>query len=495
LRPGVETAPGPQLWKDPVMETLPDEGLVAFVKEDCPTCVLVAPVLAELQAAGAELTVITQDDPAFPDGLGAVHDADLGLSWHNDIETVPTLLRRGAGAEQGRIVGWSRPAWEEFTDVDGLGVDLPEHRPGCGSLSVDPDLADTLAARFDGTGLAARRVEFASQEDEFEAMFERGWSDGLPLVPPTPERVLRMLDGTSRDPSDVVAIVPPDLTEATVEKVAINAVMAGCKPEYLPVVLAALEAICTDEFNMHGVLATTMGVGPILMVNGPIRHEIGMNSGMNVLGQGNRANSTIGRAVQLCVRNLGGGRPGEIDRATQGGPAKLGLCFAEDEEGSAWTSLAESRGFDASVSTVTAFCGESPRIVFDQMARTPDALIASFVATLLGNVHPRLTGMDTTIVVCPEHMARFREAGWDRARFLEELTSRLMVEVDGILRGVDGIEEGIPRGLGLEGAQLPKFREILLVHAGGPAGLFSSTFGGWVSGPMGSVPVTKEITR
>lgn len=222
-----------------------------------------------------------------------------------------------------------------------------------------------------------------------------------------------------------------------------------------------------------------------------------MNSGMNVLGQGNRANATIGRAVQLCVRNLGGGRPGEIDRATQGGPAKFGLCFAEDEEGSPWTSLAESRGFDADTSTVTAFCGESPRIVFDQMSRSAEALITSFASTLMGNVHPRLTGMDTTIVISPEHMARFHDAGWDRDRFQEELTSRLTVEVDDILRGVDGIDEGIPRGLGLEGAQLPKFRDggILVLHAGGPAGLFSSTFGGWVSGPMGSVPVTKEITR
>ena len=472
------------------------EGIVAVVKRDCPTCVLVVPVLEELADAGVALTVYTQDDPGFPEsGTPPIDDTDLSLSWHHEIETVPTLLKVGDGVETERVVGWSRTQWQDLTGIAELGADLPEQRPGCGSLSVDPSLSDELMVRFSGSTLTSRRVGFAALEDEFEAAFDRGWTDGLPVVPPTEARVMRMLEGTTRAADDLVAVVPPDLVEVTVEQVAVNAVMAGCKPEYLPVVLAALEAICTDEFNMHGVLATTMGVGPILMVNGPIRHEIGMNSGMNVLGQGNRANSTIGRAVQLCVRNLGGGRPGEIDRATQGGPAKLGLCFAEDEEGSAWTSLAESRGFDASVSTVTAFCGESPRIVFDQMARTPDALIASFVATLLGNVHPRLTGMDTTIVVCPEHMARFREAGWDRARFLEELTSRLMVEVDGILRGVDGIEEGIPRGLGLEGAQLPKFREILLVHAGGPAGLFSSTFGGWVSGPMGSVPVTKEITR
>src|SRR4029077_3377786 len=135
-------------------------------------------------------------------------------------------------------------------------------------------------------------------------------TDGLPVVPPTPQRVLRMLEGTTRAPEEIVALVPPDLVECTVEKVAINAVLAGCAPEYLPVVLTALEAACTDEFNIHGLLATTMPVGPVLIINGPIRRQIGMNAGINVLGQGNRANSTIGRALQFLIRNVGGGRPG-----------------------------------------------------------------------------------------------------------------------------------------------------------------------------------------
>jgi len=306
-----------------------------------------------------------------------------------------------------------------------------------------------------------------------------------------------MLAGTNRDPHDVVAIVPPNLIEASVEKVAINAVMAGCKPEYFPVVLAGLEAICNDDFNMHGVLATTMGVGPILVVNGPISRKIDMNSGMNVFGQGNRANSTIGRAVQLCVRNVGGGRPGEIDRSTQGQPGKLGLCFAEDELGSPWPSLAQDRGFNAEANTVTAFTGEAPRIVFDQMSRTPESLTASIAQVMLGNVHPRVTGMDTILALCPEHMARFSEAGWTKSQFETELRGHLDIEVDTILRGVDNIGEGIPPGLGFEGSTLPKFRDggILIVHAGGPAGLFSSVIGGWVSGPMGSSPVTKEIVQ
>ena len=329
-----------------------------------------------------------------------------------------------------------------------------------------------------------------------EALYDRGWTDGLPLVPPTEARVLRMLEGTSRAADEVVALVPPNLVECTVEKVAVNSVMAGCRPEYLPVVLAALEAVCTDEFNMHGILATTMGVGPVLVVNGPITAEIGMNSGVNVLGHGNRANATIGRSVQLVIRNVGGGAPGGVDRATHGSMSKLGFCFAEDEVGSPWTTLAEDRGFSRSQDVVTAFCGEGPRIVVDQKSRSADSLVRMLAEGLLASVSPRtVMGMDGLLVVSPEHMARFSDAGWDRQRFMEELGRHLVVEADGILAGTGGIEEGLPPDLA--GLTLPKFRPggLLVVHAGGPAGLFSAIIGGWLNGPMGSEPTSREITR
>jgi len=284
-------------------------GIVAFVKRDCPTCEVVAPVLRDL-AKRVALTVYTQDDVAFPEGLEPVDDRALEMSWHWGIDAVPTLIRVEAGEERERALGWNREEWQQLTGVEALGDGLPDWRPGCGSLSLAPDRVDELRARFGGGVLRSRRIELADLEDEYEAMFERGWSDGLPLVPPTEQRVLAMLGGTKRAPDEIVAIVPPDLVPCTVEKVAVNAVMAGCKPEYLPVVLAAVTAVCTDEFNMHGLLATTMPTGPVLVVNGPIRRAIGMNSGMNVMGQGNRANSSIGRALQLVVRNVGGGRPG-----------------------------------------------------------------------------------------------------------------------------------------------------------------------------------------
>lgn len=473
---------------------LPD-GLVAIVKQDCPTCVLVAPVLADL-ADRAAMTTITQDEATFPvDADWVVHDVDLALSWHHDIETVPTLLKVVDGSPTERIEGWRREEWEGFTGVEGLGPDLPDWRPGCGSLSVDPTLADELAVRFSGSAMNSRRVEIATLEDEWEAMYERDWSDGLPVVPPTEARVLRILEGTTRAPDEVVAIVPPNLVECTVEKIAINAVMAGCKPEYLPVVIAAVEAACTDEFNMHGVLATTMDVGPVIIVNGPIRNEIGMNAGGNLLGQGNRANSTIGRALQLVVRNVGGGEPGGVDRSVHGSPHKLGLCFPENEEGSPWESLAESRGFSSDQSTVTLWCGGGPTIIVDQLSRTPESLTRHLAAAMRTNVTPRMPMMETILVVGPEHMSRFREAGWDRARFLAELESHLQIQTDEIIQGADGIDEGLPPAMA--GNIVPKFWPggIHVVHAGGATGLFSMTFGGWVPPPKGSVCVTKEITR
>ena len=456
---------------------LPD-GIVAVVKHDCPTCTLVGPVLTQLGAH-----VVSEDD-----------DTGLETSYRLGVETVPTLLRVEQGSERDRTVGWSRDRWETLTGVAGLGVGLPESRPGCGSRTLDPTVADELAVRFEGHRLRSRRVDLSALEDEAEAMFDRGWTDGLPVVAPTEVRVLRMLAATAREPQEVVAVVPPDLVECTVEKVAINAVLAGCRPEYLPIVLAAVEAACTDEFNIHGVLATTMPVGPVLVVNGPLRRRLGMNSGVNALGQGNRANSTIGRALQLVIRNVGGGRPGEVDRATQGNPGKIGFCFPEDEEGSPWEPFHVWRGCDAEMSTVTLFAGEGPRGIVDQLSREPESLARTFAACLRTVQHPKLPFVfDALLVVGPEHGRVFREAGWSRDDLLQRLDALLQLPGAEIVRGAGGIAEGVPEHLG--DATLPKFRPggILIVHAGGGAGLFSTIIGGWANGATGSQPVTKEV--
>jgi hypothetical protein len=468
-------------------------GIVAFVKRDCPTCALVAPVLAEL-AKRVGLRVYTQDDPGFPQAVDAVDDTSLEVSWHHGIEVVPTLLRVEQGVEKRRVLGWHRAEWEALTGVSGLGPGLPDQRAGCGSLSVAPHLAPELAVRFGGSKLRARRVEIAQHEDEFEAMYARGWSDGLPLVPPTEKRVLAMLEGTTRAPDERVAVVPPDLVECSVEKVAVNAVMAGCKPEYLPVVLAAVEAACTDEFNMHGLLATTMPAGPVIIVNGPIRREIGMNTGINVFGQGNRANSAIGRALQLVVRNVGGGRPGEVDRATHGNPGKLGFCFAEDEEGSPWEPLSVTLGAQPGASTLTLFPGEGPRCIVDQLSRDPESLARSYAVNLRTLHHPKLLlAFDCLLAVGPEHARVFRQAGWSKRRLVERLHQLLQVPGSEFVRGAGGIAEGLPENLA--DTTLPKFRPdgILVVHCGGGAGLFSAMIGGWAGGEIGSRPVLREI--
>ena len=471
----------------PNAPTLPD-GLVVVVKRECETCRMVAPLLPHFATA-----VYTQDDPEFPTP-DAVHDGDLAVSWHHDIETVPTVIRVVDGVEVERTVGWVRDQWVAITGIESLGADLPPFRPGCGSLSVDPDRVDRLRALFSGHVLTSRRIELADLDDEMELLFERGFTDGLPVVPPTEERVLRMLQGTSRAADEVVAVVAPDLVEVTVEKVAINAVMAGCKPEYLPWVIAALEAVCTDAFNIHGVLATTMPVGPVIVCNGPGTRAIGMNSEGNAFGQGNRANLTIGRAVQLIVRNIGGGRPGEVDRATHGNPGKISFCFAEREHDSPFTSLAVARGYRADQNTVTVFAGEGPRCIVDQKVRTAAELANVFAACLRTLHSPKLVlAFDAILVVGPEHARVLAADGWSRERLLEELHARLQLPGSELVHGALGIADGVPEHL--RDVTLPKFRPdgILLVHAGGGAGLFSAMIGGWANGEMGSQPVSKEV--
>ncbi len=466
-----------------------------MVKRDCPTCVEVVPVLAGL-AGSRQLTVYSQDDPAFPAGTSPVDDRSLDFSWHHDIETVPTLIRMEDGIEVGRIVGWNRQQWLELTGAESLAATTTDFMPGCGSRSVDPDLVDELAARFEGRTLRSRQVELAGLDDEVEAMYDRGWSDGLPVVAPTEARVLRMLAGTDRAPNDVVAVVPPALVEATVEQVAVNAVMAGCRPEYLPVVLAAVEGACTDQFNMHGLLCTLWFSGPVVVVNGEIRNRIGMNSGKNALGQGNRANSTIGRALQLVVRNVGGGRPGVdgIDRSALGAPSKVGWCFAEDEENlpPGWEPLSVERGLALGQDAVTLFAGHGPIGAIDQISRTPESLTRSLAAQLLAVGHPKLPN-EAMLIMTPEHQRVFAEAGWSKARFRAELEPLLVLDGDEARRGAGGIEEGLPPGLA--GKTVPKFRpgSLMIVRAGGSAGAFSAILGGWIGGPKGSEPITVPV--
>ena len=344
-------------------------------------------------------------------------------------------------------------------------------------------MAERLEAKHRGGTLRSRKIEYAETDDPAELAYARGWTDGLPVTPPTDERVLAMLKGTARAPGEVVGKIPPFLAECTVEKVAINAVMAGCKPEYMPVLLAAIEAALEPVFTLHGVLATTYFSSPVIIVNGPIVKKIGMNSGINALGQGNRANATIGRALNLIVLNVGGGRPGEADRSTLGAPSKYTLCFAEDESDPEWEPLSVARGLPPGVSAVTLFQGHGPEAFVDQKSRTPEGLTRSFALSLVKMGHDRLTQSARAILVLsPEHYAIYKEAGWDRKRIERALYEATIRPGSELIAGKDGIGEGIPASRA--GEMVPKFHDdgLMVVRAGGPAGLFSAILPGWLAG-------------
>ena len=481
--------------------------LVALVKHDCPVCDQVLPAL---DAAGVR--VLSQSEPADTAaqavrlGLRAVPqpDEDLELSRRLDLEAVPALVLLDGATEVARVEGLQRARYADIARQAGvtLALDgLPALRPGCASRTRDPEVAARLAARAARrTGrLRARELVVGELEDPFEALLHRGITDGLPVVPPTPERVVAMLDATARDAQDLVGVVPPYDGEATVEKVAINAVMAGCPPEAFPVVLAAVHAACRPEFALQGVLATTHPAGPTIVVSGPLAAQIGMNAAGNCLGQGNRANLTIGRALGLVVRNVGGGRPGEEDRAAHGQPGKLASCFAERTEDSPFAPLHVARGLDPGETGVTVMATEAPRIVVDQLAREPQALARSLAGGLeaVAHVRQRLV-WDALLVVGPEHGRVFAQAGWSREGLAQELFALTHAPAGSLVRGAGGIAEGLdPAWVSDPQQPVAKFaspERIVIAHAGGDAGRFSMVYGAWVGGEMGSVPVTEAVS-
>ena len=476
------------------------DGLFLVVKRECPTCSLVEPVVRFLAAdkeIGGSFRIYVQDDPVYLfDLIQKRDDNKLKWSYLLSIETVPTLIRFQEGQEVKRAIGWVREEWRQLTGIDSLGEDLPEYQPGCGSLSVSPSAEETLQARFGKVPMESRTVEIGDFDDAIEVAYQRGWSDGLPIVPPTGERILRMLEGTSLDPQTVVGRIPPNLTECTVEKVAINAVMAGCKPEYMPIILAAIKAALDPLFTLHGLLCTTCFSGPIIIVNGPITKEIGMNWGMNALGQGNRANSTIGRALQLVVRNVGGVIPGEIDRATLGSPGKIGFCFAEDETDPTWEPLSVSRGFNPEANTVTLFPGDGVHGFGDSRSRKPEELTKSLAMALQGCLHPKLPQVVyAMLVLSPEHYAIYREADWDRRQITDELMKATVKPGREMIRGAHGVGEGIDPNRAMD--MIPKFFNdgLLIIRAGGQAGLFSGILTSWTGARDREEckPITKEI--
>ncbi len=262
-------------------------------------------------------------------------------------------------------------------------------------------------------------VVIDSAEAVSRLFFEKGWTDGLPIIPPTEEAVEKMLTGTNREPSEVIATMPPSWGEATVEKIAINAVMAGCLPEYMPLIITAVAAMCEKQFNLKSIQPTTHPVAPLLIVNGPIVKKLGINSKSGAFGPGWQSNATIGRSIRLMLMNIGGAFPGKTDMSTQGQPSKYIFCIAENEEDSPWEPLHVERGFDALTSTVSMVGVENPHNINDHDALTAEEVLSTIAGTMatLGNNHVRglIAGDgDAVVALGPEHAATIAKSGFSK---------------------------------------------------------------------------------
>jgi hypothetical protein len=338
--------------------------------------------------------------------------------------------------------------------------------------------------------------------DPVEDLYARGVTDGLPVVPPTRERVARAVAASGRAGDELIALVPPNFGRATVEKIAINAVMAGCRPEYLPVVIAAVDAVCDETFDLHGVSATTNAPAPLIVINGPIRHALDVNCGTGVFGPGWRANATIGRALRLVCVNIGGARPGEVSMSTLAHPGRYTYCIGEREEASPWPSLAVEHGFAPTDDTVALLAADAPLTVYDQRSRTAPDLLGTIAASLAVLEHHKMTHWgDTLVVLCPGHVAVLAAEGWSKTDVQRFLFERLQKPVRALVPGVDG-GEGLPDHVlrkfadpAQDGTLIPKFRapeNIKLVVAGGSAGRISAVVAGW-SFSKGSNLVLRRI--
>ncbi len=271
--------------------------------------------------------------------------------------------------------------------------------------------------------LSARRWQTTDDNRALQSdMYDRGFTDGLPVVPPTEEAVLEVIEYMGMAPDAVIVQLMPNDVPVTVEKAAINAVMAGCLPQYFPVIVAALKAIATPDFNLLGIQATTNPVSPILVVNGPIRKELDINGGRGCLGPGWRANATIGRALRLIMINCGGATPGEIDKATHGMPGKFTFCFGELDEETPWEPYHVEHGFAREQSTVTAFGGQGTANILAQYLEPENVLhmLADAMRCYGYNTYLRAVG-SPMVVMNPGHAKFFAQAGWSKRRIQEHL--------------------------------------------------------------------------
>jgi hypothetical protein len=330
-------------------------------------------------------------------------------------------------------------------------------------------------------------------DDAIEFCFRQGWTDGLPVVPPTEARVRAMLEAARLEAKQQVTYIEHRAVSITAEKVAINAVMAGCRPEHLPVVVAAVEAIGDPRWSYHGPGTSTAGAGALMVINGPIRRELDVNCGDNLFGPGWRANLTMGRAVRLVMRNVCGSRPGTLDRGTLGHPGRLSYVIGENEEESPWTPLHVERGFRPEQSTVTVMAAEGPRQFYNQLSSTAEGVLTTLAddMRISGNV---MGQPNYVLVLAGEHMRTIAGGGWGEPE-IREFVWRHTHNSHAHLKRTQRMSG--PLQPGDEDRMRPLVEtpdDILVVAAGGRAGAFSAYIPGW-SGKRSSQAVTKEIKR
>jgi hypothetical protein len=426
-----------------------------------------------------------------------------------DVVTVPTLLLLDdQGSVERSEPGFDKAVLNELAAIFGLPAVASDHdgapasKPGCSSRHLEVETAGESAPALDlhsRRGGTAGRLSVPDGDDPYEYCFS-AFGGGLPVIPPTEERVQRMIAAVKMEPSELIARIPPCFGPATVEKIAANAVMAGCKPEMMRVLVPLTRAVCDERFNAHGLQATTHFAAPLIIVNGPVRQELGFHSGQNLFSNVSRANSTLGRALQLILLQIGGARPTAIDMSALGNPGKFSYCIAENEEESPWEPLHVEAGFRPEQSTVTLFGGEAPHGVSEHNARTARGVLKTISYSLATLWSYRLCLMpEALLVLCPEHVRTIRRDGWskqDVRQFLFENTAipqRCYADEEG-----EGIAfRGAYKTVTVNGEPCyQKFRDpaqIKIVVAGGGAGKFSAIISSWQTGPRGSQMVTYPV--
>lgn len=351
--------------------------------------------------------------------------------------------------------------------------------------------------------LKSERVYADSVEEAIAICYQSGWTDGLPVVPPTESLVTKALEYLKRDPAESIGIIPPKNGVATIEKIVINSIMGGCIPTYIPVVIAAMEAMLERPFNLNGVQTTTHCVSPLAIVSGPIVKELGFNSGDGVFGGGSRANAAVGRAIRLIMWNVGGAFPGELDRATMGHPGKYTYCIAENGDGNPWEPIHVEKGLKAEDSAVTMFGCESPHHVATGPGKPIQTLyaIADAMSTICNNNFH--FGGEILVVLGPRAAATVARAGWTRNAIREYLYENARVSVGRALRGAQFEEKsteapGWPKWIDPNNmdAMIPVIRKpenINMVVAGGwgAGAAFCAICPGW--GYLGGLAQTKRI--